>query len=162
MSTTNISLKATTNEIVRVLNALIETCTDGEKGYALAAADVRDAALKSAFTALSKQRADFVFALQEAVQELGRFPENEGTLKGQLHQRWTFARLAFEGRSDRIVLEECIRGEQAAKANYDAALRRVPLISLPEEMRPMLQHQAAAVSEAFQDLEKSLSAHRAS
>lgn len=67
----------------------------------------------------------------------GRSPENEGTLKGEVHHHWTFARLALGGRSDRVVLEECIRGEKTAKASYEAALCRVPLISLPEEMRPM-------------------------
>lgn len=78
MSTTEISLKAITDEIVRALNALIEPCTDGEK------------------------------------------------------------------------------------SSYEAALRRVPLISLPEEMRPMLQRPYESVCDALEDLEKSLNAHLAS
>jgi uncharacterized protein (TIGR02284 family) len=65
--------KMTASQIAETLNGLIEICIDGEKGFAEAAADVRDPELKSFLQARSQERAGFVAALQSEVVALGRF-----------------------------------------------------------------------------------------
>src|SRR3954465_4320077 len=63
----------------RVLNHLIETCRDGERGFRLASQQVADPGLKALFTELSAQRATFAAQLVPHVQRLGGQPASDGT-----------------------------------------------------------------------------------
>ena len=132
-------------EVARALNRCIEIFTDGEKGYAAAAADVRAPGLKAAFQEKAAERAAFVQELQAEVQKLGAYPENEGTATGTAHRGWVDLRLALEGRSDRIVVEECVRGEAAALDAFEKALGRTQLDVLPDELRALVHRQYAAI-----------------
>jgi uncharacterized protein (TIGR02284 family) len=148
-----------TKDVVFALNACIETCTDGEKGYASAAADVREPKLKDFLQQKSRQRAEFVVALQQAAQQLRAVPENEGTAKGAIHRGWVGVRKAVEGRSDRLILEECQRGEQAALRAYQAALKHAPLKTLSPQLRGLLQTQYSAIQSALDELRGQLALH---
>lgn len=144
------------SEIVSVLSTCIETSTDGEKGYALAAADVRDVTLKAYFRGKGEERADFVLAAQEAVKDLGRVPENEGSTKGAVHRGLVGLRKVVEGRSDRLIVEECLRGEIAAATVYDALVRKAPLDGMPATVRALVIHQYRAVQSAIVELRQKL------
>jgi uncharacterized protein (TIGR02284 family) len=157
MSTQTIEAPAT-GKVIAMLNHLIQTCTDGEKGYAIAAADVRDPNLKALLFGYAKQRAEFVAELQDAIKERGFVPENEGTARGTLHRGWVDVRLAVEGRSDRAVLEECARGELAAKKSYEAAIGSVSLEALPADIRRVVALQYTAVVQAGGEIALRLSA----
>lgn len=133
---------------IRALNACIEISTDGEKGYASAAADVRDRVLKALFMQYAKQRAEFVIALQDAIHLLGGSPENEGTLRGALHRGFLDARRALEGKGDRLVLIECERGERAALVAYERAFREVTLGGGSPSVLHLLGEQTAAIKGA--------------
>jgi uncharacterized protein (TIGR02284 family) len=141
--------------VIKALNRLVEACTDAEKGYANAAANVRDPAMKSLFLRRAQQRMDFVVELQRTITTLGAGPENEGTIRGTLHRGATEARLALEGRSDRIVLEECIRGEKNARDVYEKALVAT---AADAHLRSLVTHQLGFVNEAISDLERRLEA----
>jgi uncharacterized protein (TIGR02284 family) len=137
-----------TGKVIEMLNRLIQTCTDGEKGYAIAAADVREPNLKGLLFGYAKQRADFVAELQDAIAARGSLPENEGTARGTLHRGWVDVRLAVEGRTDAAVLEECLRGENAAKKSYEAAIASLSLDLLPSDVRRIVALQYTAVVQA--------------
>jgi hypothetical protein len=51
MTITNVERQAIPSSVFHLLNTCIETCTNGEKGYATAAADARDTALKAILNA---------------------------------------------------------------------------------------------------------------
>jgi uncharacterized protein (TIGR02284 family) len=144
-----------TRPVVKALNRLVEACTDAEKGYANAAANVRDPAMKTLFLRRAQQRMDFVVELQRTISTLGAGPENEGTIRGTLHRGVTEARLALEGRSDRIVIEECLRGEKNAQGVYEKALGAV---GDDAHLRSLVTHQLGFVNEAITDLERRLDA----
>lgn len=141
-----------TKEIVLALNSCIETCTDGEKGYALAAADVRTPDLKDLFMQRSKERAAFVHALQEATEKLHAFAENQGSMKGTLHRGWVGLRKVLEGQNDQLILEEVKRGEQAAFTAYQEALCHALRGTLPSGLQSMLQEQFMAIEKSLEDL----------
>jgi uncharacterized protein (TIGR02284 family) len=145
-------------DVVLVLNQLIETCTDGEKGYAIAAADVRDAGLKIALGGWSDERAAFVKELRALVAKIGGAPESEGTLRGTLHRTLMQLREALEIRSDRLVLEECERGDRAALETYDNALRRLPK-GVDPAMRAAIERQTATIRASLGELWNKLSIH---
>lgn len=148
-----------TRAAVTVLNGCIETCTDGEKGYATAAADVRDVGLKSYFQGKSEERADFVVALQEAISALSAVPENEGSTAGALHRGFVGIRKALEGRSDALVLEECLRGEKAALAAYEKAIAHASLDVASSTLRALLVHQRDAITRSVAELQHRLGGH---
>jgi uncharacterized protein (TIGR02284 family) len=135
---------------ITALNRCIEACTDGEKGYGAAAADVRDPRLKSIMRSYEQQRADFVGELQRTIDALGADHENQGTLRGAIHRGFTGARLSLEGRNDEVVLEECVRGEGGALNTYDAALELAA--GMPDHVRALLVQQRSCVAAALGDI----------
>lgn len=147
---------ATNGALIHALNACLETCFDGQKGYGAAAADIRDAGLKGVCEQSAHQRGTFVVALQGAIQSLGGAPENEGTFQGPMHRTWMSLRRFVQVHDDRIVLEGCAEGEQASIRIYEAADRAV-LHPAPVEIRAMIQEQYAAIQRAYADLRARLS-----
>jgi uncharacterized protein (TIGR02284 family) len=147
--------------IIRALNACIETCMDGEKGYAIAAAEVRSPTLKDMFVRRSTQRSEFMVALQRAVEGSGSVPENEGTARGILHRGWMTAVRIARGRSDALYLEECIRGERAAMHDYAAALRGAHVETLPSDLSRLLTGQYGVIRESLAELIRMTSDYRA-
>jgi uncharacterized protein (TIGR02284 family) len=146
-----------TAALLAALNHCIEASSDAQKGYATAAADVRDPDLKTLLQLRSDERAEYVLALQRAVAELGGFAQNRGTFEGTVHRAWLEARLAVEGRNDATVLRECERGERASLAAYDTLLAVVSTDpTLPHALRATVARQHAAVGASLGDLAKRL------
>lgn len=144
--------------IITALNRCIEINTDAEKGYALAAADVRDTTLKTLLLARVKERADFVLALQKAIEQLGGTPENEGSVKGAIHRGFMSFDRVVEGRSDQHVVEHCIRGETAALEGYEEALRRVFFHRLSPALKEMVESQYSSIKRSLAYLRESWAA----
>lgn len=142
--------------IIAALNRCVEACIDGEKGYGVAAADVRDAELKTELIDRARARGEFAITLQRLIEKLGAFAENQGTSKGALHRGLLDARLALGGRSDAVVLEECLRGDAAAIGVYEDAMKGVEEEGASEEVRGAVLSQLNAMRYAFVELRKRL------
>jgi uncharacterized protein (TIGR02284 family) len=136
-------------QLIACLNRCIEIGTDAEKGYALAAADVRDPTLKEQFLARVRERADFVLELQAAVSKLGAVPENEGSFRGALHRGFMSLVRVVEGRDDRLIVEGCIKGEQLAFDGYTSAIRRMQRHPVPPAIRDMVERQYASIKRSL-------------
>ena len=124
-----------------VLNELIETSKDGEKGFAKAAEDAHDAELKSLFKDCAQRCRDGATELQAQVRALGGKPEKTGSAAGALHRGWISLREAISSRDDKAILEECEKGEDHAKAQYRKALER----NLPPDVRAIVDRQYQGV-----------------
>jgi uncharacterized protein (TIGR02284 family) len=138
-------MKLSNDKSIEVLNDLIETCRDGQQGYATAAKDAKDAELMRVFTHYSAQRGDYVRELQERVRELGGDPDKHGTVSGTLHRGWVNLKTALTTQEPHAVLAECERGEDAAVQNYRDAMQSA---ELDMASRSLVQKQAAGVKEA--------------
>src|SRR5207247_515934 len=57
--------------------------------------------------------------LQQKVRELGGDPERSSSMTGQLHRFWVNIRSAIAGMDEHAILDECERGEDAAKRAYE-------------------------------------------
>lgn len=151
--TTSTASMTTRDAVVYALNRCIEAGLDAQKGYATAAADVRDDELKTILQLRSDERAELVVALQHAVRELGGWAENHGSLEGTLHRFWIETRLAVEGRSDATVLVECERGERSCLAAYDTLLAVAGYNGrLPYSLRALIAKQRGIVRASLLDL----------
>ena len=124
-----------------VLNELIETSKDGEKGFRKAAEDAHASELKSLFTEAARRCREGAAELQGVVRSLGETPEKSGSVAGALHRGWVSLREAVASRDDKAILEEVERGEDYAKAQYRKALER----DLPSDVRVIVERQYQGV-----------------
>jgi uncharacterized protein (TIGR02284 family) len=129
------------DRIVKLLNNLIETCKNGEKGFLASAEDTKDPELRGLFQNRANDCAAGASELQAIVARLGGKPETGGSVSGAVHRGWVHLKAAVTGRSDAAILEECERGEDVAKHEYTEALRE----PLPEDIRAVVQKQYEGV-----------------
>jgi uncharacterized protein (TIGR02284 family) len=142
-----------------VLNACIEVCIDGQKTYALAAADVRDPRLKEMLQWHSDQRARYVLQLQGVLQRMGLNPENEGTIRGEARRQWMETRHAVElVHNDYAVLRQCLHDEEAALKRFTAATH-FAASTLPVDVRVMLDEQCASIALTLDETRRRLDSH---
>jgi uncharacterized protein (TIGR02284 family) len=129
------------NDMQSVLNELIETSKDGEKGFQKSAQDAQSPELKALFTAGARRCAEGARELQQEVRASGGDPEQTGSVAAALHRGWMSLREAVTNRDDKAILEECERGEDYAKAQYKKALEH----NLPANVRAVVQRQYEGV-----------------
>ena len=106
-----------------VLNNLIETLKDGQKGFNQAAEGVSNPNLKALFRDYSQQRSRFATALQSEARHHGATdPETNSSATGALHRGWINLKSAITGGDEHAILAECERGEDSAVEEYKKAL----------------------------------------
>lgn len=129
------------DDVESVLNELIETSKDGEKGFVKAAEDAHDVELKSLFTQCAQRCREGAAELQSQVRVQGGSPEKTGSAAAALHRGWISLKQAVSSREDKAILEECERGEDYAKAQYRKALEQ----DLPANVRAIVEQQNQGV-----------------
>ncbi|OZI30493.1 aldehyde dehydrogenase [Bordetella genomosp. 10] len=125
------------DRIVKLLNDLVETSKDGEKGFLAAAQDTQDPDLRTLFQERAEACGRNAEELQALVSRLGGTPETGGHVTAAVHRGWVHLKAAIASRSDADILQECERGEDIAKGHYADALRE----PLPEDIRDLIQRQ---------------------
>ncbi len=120
-----------------ILNDLVETSKDGEKGFRAAAEDTKNAELQAVFLRRAQDCATGAADVQQLVVRLGGKPDEGGSVGGAVHRGWVNLKAAVSGRTDLAILEECERAEDVAKARYRKALEE----TLPEDIRVVVQRQ---------------------
>jgi uncharacterized protein (TIGR02284 family) len=139
------------NNAVSVLEDLIETCKDGQKGYQDAASHVKRTDLKTFFNEQSLERARFAGELQEERIRLGKTDKKDsGSVTATLHRAWIDTKVSM-GAGDTAILESVEAGEDSAKEAYQKAVTS----DLPENIAQIVRRQAASV-QAAHDKVKSL------
>jgi len=131
-------------DAVSAMNDLIETCRDGQKGFAAAAERADRGDLKQLFTTLSSQRATFTHELEVQVERFGGKPADLGHVAAVVHRGWMAVKSGVKDDTDGAILDECERGEDFAKKAYADVLEK----ALPSDLRPMIARQADDVRAA--------------
>jgi len=139
------------NNAVDVLEDLIETCKDGQKGYQDAASHAKRSDLKTFFNEQSLERARFAGELEAELIRLGK-PDKKvsGSVSGSLRRAWIDTKVSLGG-GDKTILESVEAGEDNAKESYEKAVTG----DLPENIAQIVRRQAASVQRAH-DKVKSL------
>jgi uncharacterized protein (TIGR02284 family) len=125
------------DDVINTLNELIETSRDGEYGFKACAEHTTTTDLKTLFRKRAEQCRDCAAELRGHVLRLGGEPVTSGSGGGALHRGWVAVRGTLSGYSDRAMLEECERGEEAAVARYRKALKT----SMPSDVHTLVQQQ---------------------
>lgn len=133
-----------TNNAVSVLEELIQTCKDGQKGYQEAASKVKRNDLKTFFNEQSLERSRFAGELEADLIRLGK-PDKKvsGSVAGTLHRAWIDTKVGLGG-GDTTILEWLEQGEDRAKDAYQKAVTA----DLPENIAQTVRRQAASVQAA--------------
>jgi uncharacterized protein (TIGR02284 family) len=132
------------NNPMSVIEDLIETCKDGQKGYQDAASHVKRSDLKTFFNEQSLQRARFAGELQEERIRLGKSDKKDsGSVSAALHRAWIDTKVSM-GAGDKAILESVEAGEDRAKEAYQKAMTS----DLPESIAQVVRRQAASVQAA--------------
>jgi uncharacterized protein (TIGR02284 family) len=120
-----------------VLNHLMETCKDGERGFRYAANHLKEAAVKALFLDIASQRERFASDLLPHAQRLGGASEADGTAAAALHRGWMTIKDTLTGHDDKAIIGEAERGEGAAVAAYRDAVEGM----LPPTVRDLIERQ---------------------
>jgi uncharacterized protein (TIGR02284 family) len=124
-----------------VLNHLIETCRDAERGLLLAAESVSSRELRRLFLRLAEQRRDFANELLPYAQRLGGPSVADGTPAAAIHRAWIQVKARLASDPDRAVLAEAARGERYAVRAYGDAIAE----ALPPSAREIVEGQDLGV-----------------
>jgi len=119
-----------------VMNYLIETCKDAERGFRHVAEHATNPAVKSL-----SQRGRFAADLLPHAQRLGGAREADGTAAGALHRTWMDLRSALSRNDQGAVVHEAERGEHFSLGVYKDALEGM----LPPTAREIVESQYAEV-----------------
>ena len=138
----------TNDKAVSVLNNLIETCKDGEKGFKSAAEGLKSSSIKAKFLEYSRERGQMASELQAEVRRLGGDPDKSGSVSGSVHRGWLDLKAALTGHDDHAVVAEAERGEDVAKGVYENALKE----GLPTSAQTLVQQQAVKIRRAHDDV----------
>ena len=130
-----------TDKTISVLNDLIETCKDGEYGFQSSAEHVKNPELQQVFTARAAECRKGAEVLQAQVRQLGGEADEGGSASGAIHRGWVAVKGTLSGYSEKAMLEECERGEDAALARYRDALKE----DLPPDVRAVVERQYEGV-----------------
>jgi uncharacterized protein (TIGR02284 family) len=128
-------------EAISVLNDLIETSKDGEKGFHASAEDTKNPEIKSFFQSRSAEIAKAVSELQAEVRVLGGDPETSSSVSGTLHRAWVGLKSAVTGKSDEAILNEVERGEDVALKAYKDAAKKAQEKALPANVVTLITRQ---------------------
>ena len=131
-----------------VLNHLIETCKDAERGFRHVAEHATDPAVKSLFLDIASQRARFAADLLPYAQRLGGAAAHEGTAAGALHRTWIDLRSAIFRNDSRAIVHEAERGETFSRGVFENALEGI----LPPTAREVVEAQYAELRKTAERL----------
>ena len=113
----------TNDHDVDVLNSLITTTIDSCNGFEHSAEHADAGRFLELFQEFARERREVVSQLQQRVSAMGGTPNDDGSLKADLHRRWIDLRDAISSGGDKEIVEEVERGEDYLKSKYEAALR---------------------------------------
>ena len=130
------------------LQAVLDICEDGFKGYERAAKEIENTELQTIFHRLSQQRKLFIEELKSDARDLGLKLEESGTAKGFFHRAWIDIKATFASKEIEAVIEEAQTGEKEAVRVYSDALES----SLPLYIKDKLENQRHLIAGCVQQL----------
>lgn len=140
---------------IDVINDLIKINNDRVAGFEKAGTDLEnnDNGLISVFSKLAGESQQYATDLTAIAQQYGTEPADGTSTSGDLHRAWIDIKATFTGHDLLAVLNECERGEDAAKSAYRDALD--PENDLDSELTQILQRQQQGIIDGH-DLIRSL------
>ena len=141
-------MAVSTDQFTDILNDLVETCKDGEKGFREAAEGITDTSTRSMFLRYAQERAEYARELQSEISRLGGTPDTDGSASGALHRGWINLKSAITGHNDKAIVDEAERGEDIAVESYQKALAK----DIPSDLKSIVERQYKGVQAAHNEV----------
>ena len=133
-------------ELNNKLNNLITKNYDAEKGYKKAADLVKDPQLEEFFKSQAQNRYDFGHALKAEIKSTGGDVDKGTSVTGDLHRAWMSVKDTFSANDRKAMLEEVVRGEEAAVEEYREILNEA---TLPPTTQSIIKNQIDSIQGAL-------------
>jgi len=133
-------------QVIRTLNRLIALCIASEKGFNVAAENVKNRGLQVMFKTYAKERAQFADTLHKIVSEYGADPAQGSGPLAAAHRGWINIKAAMtigQPATEKVVLAEVVRGERVAVRGYEDALKKL----LAPEIESVVAEQKQRISQ---------------
>jgi uncharacterized protein (TIGR02284 family) len=134
---------------IECLNDLLTKAYDAEQGFKQAAdrAQNHHPELARFFTKQSDQRLSFGHEIKQLIAQYGGVPDKGSSMAAKAHQVWITVKDALTpDHNGEAILEECVRGEEAALAEYDEKLK---CTDLQQDVRNLITQQRAAIASSL-------------
>jgi uncharacterized protein (TIGR02284 family) len=126
------------SDVIDTLNDLLESSRDGEYGFAACAEHTKAQDIKTLLLRHADECRGAAAELLTHIRQLGGKADSGGTATGALHRGWVAVRGTLSGYTDKAMLDEAERGEDAAVARYRKALKQ----TLPAAIKAVVERQA--------------------
>ena len=141
-------------EAASVLNRLVTLNIASEKGFNVAAENVKNRGLQVMFKSYAQERARFVEELRAIVNARDVEPSEGGGLLAAAHRGWINIKAAMtigQPATEDVVLGEVVRGERVAVRRYEDALKQ-PDQQMPVDVLAPQFERVSEVSMRVQEL----------
>ncbi len=130
------------------LQELLEKNYDAEKDYRTARERAENSSLKDFFKKQAVRKNHFATEIDKQLHTLNERPKESGSAMGTLHRTWINLRSTIGKDTDKVLLEECLRGEKNSVEEYENVLRknRYPA-KIEDVLRRHLNEMRATLSE---------------
>lgn len=134
------------SQIRQTLRGLVKLCKASEKGFNVAAGNVKNRGLKILLKNFAQQRAQFAQALQTELETLGGEKSRRSGPVAGIHRGWINIKSAMtigQASTEQVVLAECLRGERIIMRNYERVTNR----PLPAHLNKLVADQYSAIQQ---------------
>ena len=131
----------------KVTKDLIQTCKDGEEGFAKAAEKLdKDGRsdLATKMRGFSTERGQFASELERLASQYGDDVDSSGSVAAAAHRGWMAVKDTLAGSDPHGVLDVAEQGEDHAKSEYQSALDE----DITAGLREVVSRQYASVQQA--------------
>ncbi len=105
------------------LQELLQKNYDAEDGYKQVMQKTDNAPLKNWLKNQAAQRSAFATQIDKELRAINETPADSGTALAAAHRAWIDVKTAVASNTDEAILEECVRGEKASVAEYEAQIK---------------------------------------
>lgn len=137
----------TNNKIINDLNDLLTRSFDAAEGYDLAAENAENEIMVDFFKKHATDRRRFIAELTTQIALMDGEPVDSGSFKASLHRTWMNIKEAITTNETEKMIEEAVRGEEAAIAEYTEILDRNDV--LPPTINTLLRNQRDEIKNAL-------------
>jgi uncharacterized protein (TIGR02284 family) len=128
--------------VYQEIREILEKNKDAQKGFSKAAENSEHPKLKAYFLKKSGDREKFNQKLISEIHTGYPKMDVDGSFAGSIHRVWMDVKLLLSSDNDEAILEEAIRGDKAAIAEYDEVL---DYKTLPVGIRHLLSEQRVMI-----------------
>lgn len=130
------------------LQDLLEKNYDAEKDYRTLWERAEKTSLKEFCKKQAVRKNHFATEIDKQLHSLNEHPKESGSAMGKLNRTWINLKSSFGKDTDKILLEECLRGEKNSVEEYEEKLRknRYPA-KIEEVLRRHLSEMRTTLSE---------------